>query len=53
MSDDMPHDPLTTLAAAAAQLHEAYEAFLAAGFTASQAMQMVCAIVAASQNGEA
>jgi hypothetical protein len=53
MSEDMPHDPLTNLAAAAAQLHEAYEAFIDAGFTESQAMQMVCAIVAASQGGDA
>lgn len=45
----MPADPLTDLAASAAQLHEAFEAFVAAGFTEAQAMQMVCAIITGSQ----
>lgn len=43
MGDNMPADPVTDLAAGAAQLHEAYEEFIAAGFTEAQAMQMVCA----------
>lgn len=45
MADNMPADPVTDLAASAAQLHEAYEEFLAAGFTEAQAMQMVCALL--------
>lgn len=49
MGDQMPADPITDLAAGAAQLHEAYESFVAAGFTEAQAMQMVCAIITGSQ----
>lgn len=45
MANDMPVDPVTDLAATAAQLHEAYEEFLAAGFSEAQAMQMVCAML--------
>lgn len=45
MANDMPVDPVTDLAATAAQLHEAYEEFIAAGFTEAQAMQMVCAML--------
>lgn len=48
MSDKMPTDPITDLAAAAVQLHELYESYVAAGFTGAQAMQMVCTIIAAS-----
>lgn len=51
MGGDMPADPLTDLAAGAAQLHEAYESFIAAGFTERQAMQMVCAILTGQQGG--
>ncbi|WP_187438187.1 hypothetical protein [Actinomadura decatromicini] len=50
MSDNMPADPITELAAGAAQLHEAYEAFVAAGFTEGQAMQIVCAVITSAQN---
>lgn len=52
MADNMPADPVTDLAAWAAQLHEAYESFIAAGFTEAQAMQMVCALLTGSQGGE-
>lgn len=52
MGDNMPADPLTSLAEGAAQLHETFEAFRAAGFTESQAMQMVCALVTANQGGD-
>lgn len=45
MANDMPVDPVTDLAATAVQLHEAYEEFLAAGFSEAQAMQMVCAML--------
>jgi hypothetical protein len=50
-TEGMPADPVTDLAAMAAQLHEAYEAFVAAGFTEAQAMRMVCAIITANSNG--
>ena len=50
MGDDMPADPVTDLAAGAAQLHEAYESFIEAGFTEAQAMQMVCAVLCHSQD---
>lgn len=52
MGGNMPADPVTDLAASAAQLHEAYESFVAAGFTEQQAMQMVCALLTGSQGGE-
>jgi hypothetical protein len=58
MGDDMPADPVTDLAAGAAQLHEAYESFIEAyesfieaGFTEAQAMQMVCAVLCHGQDG--
>jgi hypothetical protein len=51
MGDHMPADPISDLAAGAAQLHEAYESFIAAGFTEQQAMQMVCAILINGQDG--
>jgi hypothetical protein len=43
----MPPPPLTVLAAAAAQMHEQFRAYVAAGFTEAQAMQMLCAMLAA------
>lgn len=52
MGDHMPADPVTDLAAGAAQLHEAYESFVAAGFTEAQAMQRVCAILTNGTGGE-
>lgn len=36
-----PSDPITELAAAAVQLHELYEALVAAGFTEDQALDLV------------
>ncbi|TDU73492.1 hypothetical protein [Streptomyces sp. KS 21] len=33
-------DPITAMAAAAVQLHEMYEAFVAAGFTEEQALEL-------------
>lgn len=44
----MPPSPLTVLAEGAAQLHEVYTAYVAAGFTSAQAMQLVCATIAAA-----
>jgi hypothetical protein len=51
MGDDMPADPVTDLAAGAAQLHELFEAYLAAGFTEPQAMQLLSAIIRGSMGG--
>jgi hypothetical protein len=46
------HDsPLTELAAAAAQQHELYTAYVEAGFTEPQAMQLLIAIVTAGVGG--
>ncbi|WP_289009138.1 hypothetical protein [uncultured Thermomonospora sp.] len=47
MSSDMPQDPFTELAKAAIQLHELFKAFLDAGFTEPQAMQLVCTALTA------
>ena len=43
---DMPVDPISELAAAAARLHELYLAFLNAGFSDVQAFELVKAVVA-------
>jgi hypothetical protein len=40
-----PVDPITTLAANMAQLHEVYLSAVAAGFAPEQAMQMVIAFM--------
>ncbi|MFF8299571.1 hypothetical protein ACF07M_29985 [Streptomyces globisporus] len=46
-----PEDPITELAAAAVQLHEAFNAYLEAGFTEQQAFELVKTILAASTGG--
>lgn len=43
-----PEDPITQLAAAAAQLHELYTAYLEAGFTEAQAFELTKAILTGS-----
>lgn len=50
MGGDMPADPVTDLAAGAAQLHELYEAYVGAGFSEQQAMQLLCATIRGSMN---
>lgn len=51
MAGDKPTDeshpelPITELAAAAAQLHELYWAYVQAGFTVEQAMQLIVALI--------
>lgn len=47
MSADKPElvDPLTELAAGAAQLHELFLSFVAAGFSEVQALQLVIAVL--------
>jgi len=43
-----PTDPITELAAAAAQLHELYASYVEAGFTEHQAFELIKTIIAAS-----
>ncbi|GAA1888291.1 hypothetical protein GCM10009837_07670 [Streptomyces durmitorensis] len=43
-----PEDPITELAAGAAQLHEVYLAYLDAGFTNDQAFDLTKAVLIAS-----
>jgi hypothetical protein len=49
VSPQIPDDPfpLTALAVGATQLHELYVAYMRAGFTESQAMSLILAMVAA------
>ncbi|SET48766.1 hypothetical protein [Nonomuraea wenchangensis] len=46
-----PEDPITLLAAAAVQLHEAYMAYVGAGFNENQALYLVGQILSASVRG--
>jgi hypothetical protein len=46
-----PTDPITELAAGAAQLHEVYLAYLEAGFTDTQAFELVKALLVHSLGG--
>lgn len=48
---DTPLDPITDLAAGAAQLHELYSAYVGAGFTEMQALQLVIALITAGLRG--
>jgi len=41
----MPDDPMTELAATAASMHELFLAYVKAGFTEAQAMQLLCALL--------
>jgi hypothetical protein len=43
---DEPIDPLTELAKGAAQLHEMFMAYVEAGFTRAEALQLVQGIIA-------
>jgi hypothetical protein len=45
-------DPITQLASAAAQLHELYLSYLAAGFTEAQAFDLVKTILTAGVGGQ-
>lgn len=47
-----PEDPITQLAAAAVQLHEAYLAYLNAGFTEEQAFSLTKTILTASLDAQ-
>ncbi|MCQ1575364.1 hypothetical protein [Streptomyces parvus] len=46
-----PTDPITALAAAAVQLHEMHQAYVEAGFTEQQALELVKAVIVASIGG--
>jgi hypothetical protein len=43
-----PQDPITELAAGAAQLHELFAAYVHAGFTRVEALQIVIALATAA-----
>lgn len=45
-----PENPLTALAAGAAQVHEMFTAYVAAGFTRAEALQVVIAVLAAGSS---
>ena len=44
---EQPPEPMTQLAEGAAQLHELLTAYVTAGFTRSEAMEIVIAIITA------
>jgi len=46
-----PEDPITQLAAAAAQVHELYISYIEAGFTEAQAFDLIKTILAAGAGG--
>ena len=50
MADEMP-EPITVLAARAAELHEMYLAFQNSGFTEAQAFDLVKTMVTATIRG--
>lgn len=43
---DQPEDPLTSLAAEAAMHHEIYDSYVQAGFTETQALELLKTIIA-------
>ena len=45
MNEQLPPDPVTTLAAAAHEVRELFESFTQAGFTEGQALFLVAEIV--------
>ena len=46
--ESSPEDPITALAQGAAQLHELFTAYINAGFTDAEALQIIIAMVTAS-----
>jgi hypothetical protein len=44
MTEEGPEDPMTPLLEGAAQLKELYDAYVEAGFTPEQAMQLLVAV---------
>lgn len=51
MTSTGPPSPLTNLAAAAVQMHELFRAYVDAGSSEAQAMQLLCAQVQAMSVG--
>lgn len=51
-SRPLPPSPITELAQAAAQMHELYSAWVEAGFTPDQSMQMICVVLAGAVGGK-
>lgn len=43
-----PGDPMTKMAAAAAELHELYDSYVSAGFTPAQALSIICSVLTTS-----
>ncbi|WP_329214884.1 hypothetical protein OG352_05440 [Streptomyces sp. NBC_01485] len=50
MADDMP-EPIAELAALAAQHHELYTAWVSAGFTEHQALELLKTVILANPTG--
>jgi hypothetical protein len=46
-NDNIPHDPITQMAEGAAQMHEAFTAWIEAGFTRAEALQITIAVLQA------
>lgn len=53
MSAEQQPDPITALLGMAVQMHELYTAYIEAGFTAAQAMQLLCASIQGATSGGA
>ncbi len=51
-SDGTPEDPMTELAAGAAQMHELFTAYIDAGFSHAEALQILIAVVTAGIRGQ-
>lgn len=47
----MPPDPVSALAAGAAQLHELFMAWVSSGFTRAEALQLVIAVMMRGPGG--
>jgi hypothetical protein len=52
MAGDLPPEPMSELAAGAAQMHELFTAYIAAGFTESQALYLLGKLISASRDGD-
>lgn len=52
MPGDMPPEPMSELAAAAAQMHELFTAYIAAGFTESQALYLIGKLISTNSGGD-
>jgi hypothetical protein len=48
MMEDLPNDPMSTLAEQATNMHELYLAFVESGFSPDQAMQLLASVMTAA-----